>query len=110
MSLSLGKGPLGLSLAQHHTEIPTLQRSPLCPTDYVSVDTDTTDTAVLPASMVGDERQPDVQLVTQEEPVVVPAAPVVPWRALIIRRALAAAAAVAILLLGVLVRVLSGNG
>lgn len=70
---------------------------------------DTADTAVLPASMVRGERQSDVQLITQEEPVVVPVAPVVPWRALIIRRALAAAAAVAVLLLGVLVRVLSSS-
>ncbi|KAM6338217.1 multidrug and toxin extrusion protein 1 isoform 2-T2 [Alca torda] len=78
--------------------------------DYTSVDTDTVDTVVLPASMLGGERQPDHQLITQEEPAVVPAPPAVVWRALIIRRVLAAATAVAVLVVGILVRLLTGNG
>lgn len=79
-------------------------------TDYISVDTDTMDTVVLPESIVGGERQPDCQLITQEEPAVVPAPPAVVWRALIVRRVLAAATAVAVLLVGILVRLLTGNG
>lgn len=71
---------------------------------------DTMDTVVLPESIVGGERQPDHQLITQEEPAVVPAPPAVVWRALIIRRMLAAATAVAVLLVGILVRLLTGNG
>ena len=65
---------------------------------------------VLPENIVGGERQPDHQLITQEEPAVTPAPPAVAWRALIIRRVLAAGAAVAVLLVGVLVRLLTGNG
>uniref|UniRef100_A0A8B9QAM6 Multidrug and toxin extrusion protein n=1 Tax=Apteryx owenii TaxID=8824 RepID=A0A8B9QAM6_APTOW len=86
--------------------------SPLCCTDYVSVDADTVDTldaVVLPDSTVGSERQPDHQLIVQEEPAASPAPPVV-GRALILRRVLAAAVAVAILLTGMLVRLLTGNG
>lgn len=116
--LSLGKGPseLSLALVQHQAGIPwlcrlaSLQHSPFCYTDYISVDTDTVDTVVLPENIVGDERQPDHQLVTQEEPAVIPAPPAVVWRALILRRVLAAAAAVAVLLVGILVRLLTGNG
>ncbi|KAM6110693.1 multidrug and toxin extrusion protein 2-like [Pterocles gutturalis] len=78
--------------------------------DYISVDTDTGDTVVLPESIAGGERQPDHQLITQEEPAVVPAPPAVVWRALIIRRVLAAAAAVAVLLVGILVRLLTSTG
>ncbi|XP_075627945.1 multidrug and toxin extrusion protein 2 [Balearica regulorum gibbericeps] len=78
--------------------------------DYVSVDTDTADTVVLPENIVGGGRQPDHQLITQEEPAVTPAPPAVAWRALIIRRVLAAGAAVAVLLVGILVRLLTGNG
>uniref|UniRef100_A0A8B9QQF0 Multidrug and toxin extrusion protein n=1 Tax=Apteryx owenii TaxID=8824 RepID=A0A8B9QQF0_APTOW len=80
--------------------------------DYVSVDADTVDTldaVVLPDSTVGSERQPDHQLIVQEEPAASPAPPVV-GRALILRRVLAAAVAVAILLTGMLVRLLTGNG
>ncbi|XP_010125359.1 PREDICTED: multidrug and toxin extrusion protein 1, partial [Chlamydotis macqueenii] len=77
--------------------------------DYVCVDTDTVDTVVLPESIVGGERQPDHQLIT-EDLTVVPVPPAVVWRALIIRRVLAAAAAVAVLLVGILVRLLTGNG
>lgn len=74
-------------------------------TDYISVDTDTVETVVLPDSMVGGgERLPDHQLITQEEPADVPAPPAVAWRALIVCRVLAAAAALAVLLVGVLVR------
>nr|XP_013812066.1 PREDICTED: multidrug and toxin extrusion protein 1 [Apteryx mantelli mantelli] len=79
--------------------------------DYVSVDADTVDTldtVVLPDSTVGSERQPDHQLIVQEEPAASPAPPVV-GRALILRRVLAAAVAVAILLTGMLVRLLTGN-
>lgn len=68
------------------------------------------ETVVLPGSMVGGETQPDHQLITQEEGVDIPAAPAVVWRAVIIRRVLAAAAAVAVLLVGILVRLLTGNG
>ncbi|XP_035198699.1 multidrug and toxin extrusion protein 2-like [Oxyura jamaicensis] len=76
--------------------------------DYISVDTDTVDTMVLPDTMVGGERHPDHELITQEEPVAIPAPPPpVAWRALIIRRVLAAAAALAVLLAGVLVRLLT---
>ncbi|XP_014808543.1 PREDICTED: multidrug and toxin extrusion protein 1 [Calidris pugnax] len=78
--------------------------------DYISVDTDTVDTVVLPENIVGGERQPDHQLMVQEEPAVIPAPPAVVWRALIIRRVLAAATAVAVLLVGILVRLLTGNG
>ncbi|XP_074888974.1 multidrug and toxin extrusion protein 2-like isoform X2 [Buteo buteo] len=78
--------------------------------DYISVDTDTVETIVLPDSIVTGERQPDHQLITQEAPAVVPAPPAVVWRALIIRRVLAAAAAIAVLLVGILVRLLTGNG
>lgn len=56
------------------------------------------------------ERQPDHQLITQEVPAVVPAPPAVVWRALIIRCVLAAAAAIAVLLVGILVRLLTGKG
>uniref|UniRef100_A0A8C3NKR7 Multidrug and toxin extrusion protein n=2 Tax=Geospiza parvula TaxID=87175 RepID=A0A8C3NKR7_GEOPR len=77
---------------------------------YTSLDTDTGDTTVLPESMVMGERQPGQELSTQEEPAVVPALPPVPWRAVMLRRGLAAAAAIAVLLVGVLVRLLTGNG
>ncbi|XP_040473720.1 multidrug and toxin extrusion protein 2-like isoform X2 [Falco naumanni] len=77
--------------------------------DYIS-DMNTMDTVVLPESIMGGERQPDHQLITQEEPTVVLAPPAVVWRALIIRRVLAAAAAVAVLLVGILVRLLTGSG
>ncbi|XP_027328481.3 multidrug and toxin extrusion protein 2-like [Anas acuta] len=78
--------------------------------DYISVDTDTVDTVVLPDTMVGGERHPDHELITQEEPAaVIPTPPPVAWRALIIRRVLAAAAALAVLLAGVLVRLLTTN-
>ncbi|XP_072209560.1 multidrug and toxin extrusion protein 2-like isoform X2 [Excalfactoria chinensis] len=73
--------------------------------DYISVDTDNVETTVLPDSMVGGgERHPDNQLITQEEPADVSAPPAVAWRALIVCRVLAAAAALAVLLVGVLVR------
>ncbi|TRZ24362.1 hypothetical protein HGM15179_002810 [Zosterops borbonicus] len=79
--------------------------------DYTSLDSDTGDTTVLPESIVMGERQPDNELsTTQEEPVVVPVVPPVPWRAVILRRVLAAAAAIAVLLVGILVRLLTGNG
>ncbi|XP_037228165.1 multidrug and toxin extrusion protein 2-like isoform X2 [Falco rusticolus] len=78
--------------------------------DYISVDMNTMDTVVLPESITGGERQPDHQPITQEEPTVIPAPPAVVWRALIIRRVLAAAAAVAVLLVGILVRLLTGSG
>lgn len=84
--------------------------STVCPTGYASLDTDTGDTTVLPESMVMGERQPDPELSTQKEPVVVPVLPPVPWRAVILRRVLAAAAAIAVLLVGILVRLLTGNG
>ncbi|XP_039938279.1 multidrug and toxin extrusion protein 1 [Hirundo rustica] len=78
---------------------------------YTSLDTDTGDTAVLPESIVMGERQPDHELTTtQEQPAVVPVLPPVTWRALILRRVLAAAAAIAVLLVGILVRLLTGNG
>lgn len=84
----------------------------LCPTAYTSLDTDTGDTTVLPESIVMGERQPGQELsTTQEEPVVVfPVLPPVPWRAVILHRVLAAAAAIAVLLVGILVRLLTGNG
>ncbi|XP_056212770.1 multidrug and toxin extrusion protein 2-like isoform X2 [Falco biarmicus] len=78
--------------------------------DYISVDMNTMDTVVLPESITGGERQPDHQPITQEEHTVIPAPPAVVWRALIIRRVLAAAAAVAVLLVGILVRLLTGSG
>lgn len=84
--------------------------SSVCPTGYTSLDTDTGDTTVLPQSMVLGERQPDHELSTQEEPAVLPVLPPVPWRAVIFRRGLAAAAAIAVLLVGILVRLLTGNG
>ncbi|XP_042735939.1 multidrug and toxin extrusion protein 2-like [Lagopus leucura] len=78
--------------------------------DYISVDTDNVETMVLPDSMVGrGERLPDHQLITQEEPADVPAPPAVAWRALIVCRVLAAAAALAVLLVGVLVRLLTAH-
>ncbi|KAF4789779.1 Multidrug and toxin extrusion protein 2 [Turdus rufiventris] len=77
---------------------------------YTSLDTDTGDTAVLPESIVMGERQPDHELSTQEEPVVVPVLAPVAWRAVILRRVLAAAAAIAVLLVGILIRLLTGNG
>uniref|UniRef100_A0A8C9G4B8 Multidrug and toxin extrusion protein n=1 Tax=Pavo cristatus TaxID=9049 RepID=A0A8C9G4B8_PAVCR len=78
--------------------------------DYISVDTDTVETVVLPDSMVGGgERHPDHQLITQEELADVPVPPAVAWRALIVCRVLAAAAALAVLLLGVLVRLLTAH-
>uniref|UniRef100_A0A8C2YEF8 Multidrug and toxin extrusion protein n=1 Tax=Coturnix japonica TaxID=93934 RepID=A0A8C2YEF8_COTJA len=73
--------------------------------DYISVDTDNVETMVLPDSMVGGgERHPDHQLITQEESANVSTPPAVAWRALIVCRVLAAAAALAVLLVGVLVR------
>ncbi|XP_032934438.1 multidrug and toxin extrusion protein 2-like isoform X1 [Catharus ustulatus] len=77
---------------------------------YTSLDTDTGDTTVLPEGIVMGERQPDHELSTQEEPVVVPVLPPVAWRAVLLRRVLAAAAAIAVLLVGILVRLLTGNG
>ncbi|XP_068766581.1 multidrug and toxin extrusion protein 1 isoform X1 [Struthio camelus] len=77
--------------------------------DYVSVNADTADTVVLPNSIMGGERQPDHQLIMQEEPTASTAPPVV-GRALILHRVLVAAAAVAVLLAGMLVRLLTGNG
>ncbi|XP_009070826.1 PREDICTED: multidrug and toxin extrusion protein 2-like, partial [Acanthisitta chloris] len=50
--------------------------------DYTSVDTDTVDTVALPENIVVGERQPDHQLITEEECPVVPS-PTVAWRALI---------------------------
>uniref|UniRef100_A0A8C0FVB5 Multidrug and toxin extrusion protein n=1 Tax=Bubo bubo TaxID=30461 RepID=A0A8C0FVB5_BUBBB len=88
----------------------SLQHSPFCYTDYISVGTDTVDTVVLPESIVEGERHPDHQLIAQEEPAVIPAPPDVVWRALIICRVLAAAAAIAVLLVGILVRILTGKG
>lgn len=67
------------------------------------------DTAVLPGSMAGGERQPEHQLIAPEA-LVVTAPPAVVWRALITCRVLAAAAAVTVLLVGILVRLLTGNG
>lgn len=67
------------------------------------------DTVVLPQSIIEGERQPEHQLITQEEPAAVPAPPEVVWRAVIIRRMLAAAVAVAVLLVGILVRLLTSN-
>ncbi|KAM6296737.1 multidrug and toxin extrusion protein 2-like [Aegotheles albertisi] len=78
--------------------------------DYVPVDADTVDTVVLPESMVAGERQPDHQLMAQEGPAVLPTPPALLWRALIIRRVLAAATAIAVLLLGILLRLLTGAG
>ncbi|KAM9526207.1 multidrug and toxin extrusion protein 2-like [Guaruba guarouba] len=78
--------------------------------DHISIDTDAVDTVVLPESIIEGESQPDQQLTAQEEPAAVPAPPEVVWRTLIIRRVLAAAAAVAVLLVGVLVRLLTSNG
>ncbi|XP_071431167.1 multidrug and toxin extrusion protein 2-like [Pithys albifrons albifrons] len=76
--------------------------------DYTSVAT--VDTVALPEGIVVGERQLDHELISPEEPVVVPAPPAVAWRAMIIRRVLAAAAAVAVLLVGILLRLLTGNG
>uniref|UniRef100_A0A672ULG7 Solute carrier family 47 member 2 n=1 Tax=Strigops habroptila TaxID=2489341 RepID=A0A672ULG7_STRHB len=77
--------------------------------DHISIDTDAVDTVVLPQSIIEGERQPEHQLITQEEPAAVPAPPEVVWRAVIIRRMLAAAVAVAVLLVGILVRLLTSN-
>ncbi|KAM7001192.1 uncharacterized protein RBU47_011052 [Passerculus sandwichensis] len=77
---------------------------------YTSLDPDTGDTTVLPESMVMGERQPGQELSPQEEPAVLPVLAPVPWRAVMLRRGLAAAAAVAVLLVGILVRLLTGNG
>uniref|UniRef100_A0A8C6IS25 Multidrug and toxin extrusion protein n=1 Tax=Melopsittacus undulatus TaxID=13146 RepID=A0A8C6IS25_MELUD len=74
------------------------------------IDTDTVDTVVLCESTIEGESQPDHQLTTQEEPAAVPAPPEVVWRTLIIYRVLAAATAVAVLLVGILVRFLTSNG
>uniref|UniRef100_A0A672UNH4 Multidrug and toxin extrusion protein n=1 Tax=Strigops habroptila TaxID=2489341 RepID=A0A672UNH4_STRHB len=87
----------------------SLQHSPFCYTDHISIDTDAVDTVVLPQSIIEGERQPEHQLITQEEPAAVPAPPEVVWRAVIIRRMLAAAVAVAVLLVGILVRLLTSN-
>lgn len=56
------------------------------------------------------ERQPEHELSTQEEPVADPVVPPVAWRAVILSRGLAAAAAIAVLLVGILVWLLTGNG
>lgn len=104
-------------LVQHQTGMSSLcssaslQHSPFCYTDHISIDTDAVDTVVLPESIIiEEESQPDHQLTTQEEPAAVPAPPEVVWRTLIIRRVLAAATAVAVLLVGILVRLLTSNG
>lgn len=114
MSPNLGKGPWGLSQCLCSLEAPGWAAQPpcsaLCPAGYTSLDTDTGDTAVLPESIVMGERQPDHELSTQEEPVVVPVLAPVAWRAVILRRVLAAAAAIAVLLVGILIRLLTGNG
>lgn len=78
--------------------------------DHISIDTDAVDTVVLPESIIEGESQPDHQLTTQEEPAAGPAPPRVVWRTLIFRRVLAAATAVAVLLVGILVRLLTSNG
>ncbi|KAF2984120.1 hypothetical protein EK904_010475 [Melospiza melodia maxima] len=69
---------------------------------YTSLDPDTGDTTVLPESMVMGERQPGQELSPQEEPAVLPVLAPVPWRAVMLRRGLAAAAAIAVLLVGIL--------
>uniref|UniRef100_A0A8B9F4V6 Multidrug and toxin extrusion protein n=1 Tax=Amazona collaria TaxID=241587 RepID=A0A8B9F4V6_9PSIT len=78
--------------------------------DHISIDTDAVDTVILPESIIEGESQPDYQLTPQEEPAAVPAPPEVVWRTLIIRRVLAAATAVAVLLVGILVRLLTSSG
>ncbi|XP_061326277.1 multidrug and toxin extrusion protein 2-like isoform X2 [Pezoporus flaviventris] len=77
---------------------------------HISTDTDDMDTVVLPESITEGESQPEHQLTTQEEPAAVPASPEVVWRTLIIHCMLAAATAVAVLLVGILVRLLTSNG
>ncbi|XP_056362471.1 multidrug and toxin extrusion protein 2-like isoform X1 [Oenanthe melanoleuca] len=76
---------------------------------YTSLDTDTGDTAVLPESIVMGERQPEHELSTQQA-VAVPVLAPVAWRAVILRRVLAAAVAIAVLGVGILVRFLTGSG
>uniref|UniRef100_A0A663MCV2 Multidrug and toxin extrusion protein n=1 Tax=Athene cunicularia TaxID=194338 RepID=A0A663MCV2_ATHCN len=67
-------------------------------------------TALREEAKVKEDLHPDHELIAQEEPAVAPAPPDVVWRALIIRRVLAAAAAIAVLLVGILVRILTGKG
>ncbi|XP_074869626.1 multidrug and toxin extrusion protein 1 isoform X3 [Carettochelys insculpta] len=78
-----------------------------------SVETEVQDAVVLPDPISRSESQPDRQLVLQEDSSLVSSSPgqhILSGKELIFRRGLALAVAIAVLLVGVLVRFLTGNG
>ncbi|XP_019401277.1 PREDICTED: multidrug and toxin extrusion protein 1 isoform X1 [Crocodylus porosus] len=81
--------------------------------DYFTAETEVPDTVVLPAAMSSSESLPEPQLAPGEEVAVLPALPggsVSLGKGLLVQRGLALAVAITVLLAGVLVRLLTGNG
>uniref|UniRef100_A0A674KGF6 Solute carrier family 47 member 2 n=1 Tax=Terrapene triunguis TaxID=2587831 RepID=A0A674KGF6_9SAUR len=83
------------------------------PVAYFTVETAVQNVVVLPDPVSRSESQPDRQLIRQEDSApgsISPGEKVLSGKELIYRRGLALAVAIAVLLVGVLVRLLTGNG
>ncbi|XP_073171686.1 multidrug and toxin extrusion protein 2-like isoform X2 [Lepidochelys kempii] len=81
--------------------------------EYFTIETEVQNVVVLPDPVSRSESQPDHQLILQEDSALGSASPgqnVLSGKELIFRRGLALAVAIAVLLVGVLVRLLTGNG
>uniref|UniRef100_A0A8C4Y4D5 Uncharacterized protein n=1 Tax=Gopherus evgoodei TaxID=1825980 RepID=A0A8C4Y4D5_9SAUR len=80
---------------------------------YFTVETDVQNVVVLPDPVSRSESQPDRQLILQEDSAPASTSPgenVLSGKELVYRRGLALAVAIAVLLVGVVVRLLTGNG
>uniref|UniRef100_A0A8C0JD78 Multidrug and toxin extrusion protein n=1 Tax=Chelonoidis abingdonii TaxID=106734 RepID=A0A8C0JD78_CHEAB len=80
---------------------------------YFTVETDVQNVVVLPDPVSRSESQPDHQLILQEDSAPASTSPrenVLSGKELVYRRGLALAVAIAVLLVGVVVRLLTGNG
>ncbi|XP_025070620.1 multidrug and toxin extrusion protein 1 [Alligator sinensis] len=81
--------------------------------DYFTAETEVPDTVVLPAATSSSESLPEPQLIPGEEaagPLALPGGSISLGKGLLLWRGLALAVAIAVLLAGVLVRLLMGNG
>ncbi|XP_039363708.1 multidrug and toxin extrusion protein 1 [Mauremys reevesii] len=81
--------------------------------EYFTVETDVQNVVVLPDPTSRSESQPDRQLILQEDSAPASTSPgehVLSGKELVYRRGLALAVAIAVLLVGVVVRLLTGNG
>ncbi|XP_038231317.1 multidrug and toxin extrusion protein 2-like [Dermochelys coriacea] len=81
--------------------------------EYFTIETEIQNVVVLPDPVSRSENQPDYQLILQEDSALGSASPgqnVLSGKELIFHRGLALAVAIAVLLVGVLVRLLTGNG